>query len=153
MIVPSARFNCKGRISSIAVSQFQSLVPGSNFPLFQVWRPTLPNSTTYNKVVEFILSLGTLRVDGAGRNYYHMNASLDTQTEFQSGDVIGYYQPSDPRRSIWSIQTSGYTSYSNSITSPSTSIDISNVDNIDTDRQPLIAVMFGKLHGHLKFIC
>ena len=83
-----------------------------------------------------------------GQNrYYHASLSLNSssQIEFQSGDVIGYYQPSDPQRLIWSIQTSGYTSYSNSVTSPSTSIDTNNVDNIETNRQPLIAVMFGKI--------
>ena len=35
MIVPSARFNCNGRITNVAVSM--STQPfGNNFPLFQV---------------------------------------------------------------------------------------------------------------------
>ena len=74
-----------------------------------------------------------------------MSLNSNNQIEFQSGDVIGYYQPSDPSHLIWSIQTSGYTSYSNSITTPSTSIDTNNIDNAETNRQPLIAVMFGKM--------
>ena len=154
MIVPNARFNCNGRITNVAVSQFQALIlSDSSFPLFQVWHPNLPNSTTYNKIAEVQLPLGDFRVVAPGRNYHHVNLSLNSssQIEFQSGDVIGYYQPPNSQRLIGSIQTSGYTSYSNSVTSPSTSIDINNVDNIDTDHQPLIAVMFGNIA--ILFIC
>ena len=151
VIVPNARFSCNGRITNVAISHFQPtlIVLSNSLPLFQVWHPTLPNSTIYNKITEFQLPFGVFRATGPGSNYNHVNLSLDSnsQIEFQSGDVIGYYQPSNPRRLIGSIQTSGYTSYSNSVTTPSTSIDISNVDNIDADYQPLIAVMFGKLHS------
>ena len=107
MIVPNARFSCNGRITSVAVSQFQQLIvlPGSSLPLVQVWHPTLPNSTTYNKIAEFQLPFGDFR-----GNYNHVNLLLDStsQIEFQSGDVIGYYQPFNPQRLIGSIQTSAW---------------------------------------------
>ena len=117
----------------------------TDFPLFQVWHPTSLASNTYNKIGEIELPRGN-HIGGLIINYYFANLSLNSssQIEFQSGDVIGYYQPSDPQRLIWSIQTSGYTSYSNTVTSPLTSIDISNADNIEANRQPLIEVMFGK---------
>ena len=120
---------------------------GNNFPLFQVWHPTSVNSSVYNKIGEIQLPAGDFVAVGVNRNYYFVSLSLNSssQIEFQSGDVIGYYQPSSPRWSIWSIQTSGYDSYSNNVTSPSTSIDTNNVDNTETDRQPLIEVMFGKI--------
>ena len=121
---------------------------GDNFPLFQVWHPTSPNSSTYNKTGEVQLPAGEFVRVGAGRNYHSANLSLNSsnsQIEFQSGDVIGYYQPSNPRWSIWSVQTSGYTSYSNNVTTPSSSINTNNVDNIEGNHQPLIAVMFGKI--------
>ena len=116
------------------------------FPLFQVWHPTSINSATYSKIGEVQLPRGN-RIIARGGNYYIANVSLNSssQIEFQSGDVIGYYQPFDPRRLVRSIQTSGYTSYSNNVTSPSTSIDTSNVHNIETNHQPLIAVIFGKI--------
>ena len=83
---------------------------------------------------------------GLNRNYDRANLPLsgNSRIEFQSGDVIGYYQPFISLRLIWNIQTSGYTSYSTAATSPSTSIDISTVENADNNHQPLIAVMFGK---------
>ena len=144
MIVPSARFNCNGRITSVEVSM-RGEFRGNNVPLFEVWHPTLPNSTEYNRIGDIQLPAGDFILDGL---YFSANVSLNSnnQIEFQSGDVIGYYQPSNPWQSIWSIQTSGYTSYSNTVTSPSTSINTNDIDNTETNRQPLIAVMFGKMN-------
>ena len=146
VIVPKARFNCNGRITNVAVSIRDRLLGANNFPLFQVWHPTSFNSSTYNKTGEVQLLDGGLKVVDEG-SYYHVNMPLNSnsQIEFQSGDVIGYYQPSSPRQKIWNVQTSGYTSYSNIVTSPSTLIDINNVDNNHDNYQPLIAVMFGKV--------
>ena len=144
MIVPNARFNCRGRITSFAVSMRGQV--GANFPLFQVWRPTSRNSSRYNKTVEVELNGGNyIKIDDSN-GYYYATISLNSHIEVQAGDVIGYYQPSNPNRRIWSTQTSGYTSYSNTTTSPLTSINISNV-NITTEAnsQPLIKVMFGKI--------
>ena len=122
---------------------------GNNIPIFQVWHPTLPNSNSYTIIGEVQLSAGN-RIGNGGERYFFTSMSLNSssQIEFQSGDVIGYYQPSDPERLIWSIQTSGYTSYSNTVTSPLSSIDINNVNNIENDRQPLIEIIFGKINGH-----
>ena len=150
MIVPSARFNCNGRITNVVVSM--TVQPFDNLPLFQVWHPTSLNSSVYNKSGEVQLPEGEFIPVGPGRNYHSARLSLNSssQIEFQSGDVIGYYQPSSPWWSIGSILTSGYTSYSNTVTSPITSIDTSNVDNTEASRQPLIAVMFGKI---LQIVC
>ena len=145
VIVPNSTFNCNGRITNIIVSM-NTVSSGTDFSVFEVWHPTSP-SGTYHKIGEVELPLGQ-RIGGRGRgNYDYATLSLNssTQIEFQSGDVIGYYQPSDTQRLIWSIQTTGYTSYSNNVTSPSTSIDINNVDNVDTDHQPLIEISFGKV--------
>ena len=150
VIVPSARFNCNGKITDVRVSM-QSRGFGNNFPLFQVWHPTSPDSSTYNRSGQVQLPAGSFVAVGLGRNYHSSSLSLNSnsQIEFQSGDVIGYYQPSNPRWLMWSIQTSGYTSYSNTVTSPTTSIDTSNVDNTDTDRQPLIELMFGNVYTYV----
>ena len=117
--------------------------------------PTQLNFSTYNKIDEVQLTGGEyINTDGS-IGYYYARISLNRkrQIEFQSGDVIGYYQPSNSRRLIWSIQTSGYTSYSNTITSPLTSIDINNVDNIDTDHQPLIEITFGEICNKIERFC
>ena len=146
MIVPSARFNCNGRITSVAVSM-RGESRGNNVPLLEMWHPTSPNSTDYNRIGYVQLPAGNYVSIIWRGNYYFASVSLNSssQIEFQSGDVIGYYQPSNASRLIWSIQTSGYTSYSNSVTTPSTSININNTDNTEPNRQPLIAVMFGKM--------
>ena len=110
-----------------------------------MWHPTSLNSSTYNKLSEVQLPAGILKTIGQNQNYYEVSLPLNisSQIEFQSGDVIGYYQPSNAQRHIWSIQTSGYTSYSNTV--KSSTIDINSVDNIDINVQPLIKVMFGKI--------
>ena len=148
VIVPRAKFNCSGRITNVTVSmQSQPVIPNNNLPLFQVWHPTSLNSSTYNKIGEVQLPAGEFVGVGVGRSYFFANLTLNgnSQIKFQSGDVIGYYQPSSSHRSIGSIQSSGFTSYSNTVSSPLTSIDISTVDNTDNNHQPLIAVMFGKV--------
>ena len=64
--------------------------------------------------------------------------------DFQSGDVVGYYQPLPARQLVWNNETSGYTSYSYNTNSPATIINISDVDNVENDRQPLIELQYGK---------
>ena len=141
VIIPNARFNCNGRITNVAASM-KDLSGGTNYPIFEVWHPYV-YSGSYMKIGEVHFSAGSLKGVGQG-SYYYANISLNSssQIEFQSGDVIGYYQPSSSRRLISSIQTSGYTSFSSTV--KSSTIDINNVDNIDTNLQPLIKVMFGK---------
>ena len=147
VIVPNARFNCNGRITNIRVSMNFEAFSG-NVPQFQVWHPTSLNSNIYNKTHEIQLPSGNFIFAGRlSTSYYMASLSLDNsnQIKFQSGDVIGYYQPSNPQRSLRSVLTNGYTSYSNTVASPSTLIDISNVNNIENDRQPLIEITFGKI--------
>ena len=154
VIVPNARFNCNGKITNVAVSMQKWLGTSiTNNPLFQVWHPTSLNSSTYKKLSEVQLPSGDFIKAGKNMNYYNASLSLNSssQIEFQSGDVIGYYQPSNPHRRIWSIQTSGYTSYSNNATS--STIDINSADNTDTNLQPLIRVMFGKIIQTYLYIC
>ena len=126
----------------------------TNLPLFQLWHPASLNSSIYSKIGQIHLPPGNFVQVGTGRNYYYANLPLNgsSQIEFQSGDVIGYYQPFGPLRLIGSISKSRYTSYSNNVTSPSSSIDINSVDNTDDNHQPLIEVMFGKIILKIKFI-
>ena len=88
------------------------------------------------KIGEVHFSAGSVKGVDQG-SYYYANISLNSssQIEFQSGVVIGYYQPSNACLK-WNIQTSGYTSYSNTVTSPLTSIDINHVENVHDNYQP-----------------
>ena len=154
VIVPNANFNCNGRITNVRVSM--TGVFRNTLPYFQIWRPSSLNSTMYNIHYEVQLPSGNF-INPPGdrfRNaYYSASLSLDSssQIEFQSGDVIGYYQPSNPRL-LRSIQTRGYISYINTVSSPSTSFDISNVDSVRTDLQPLIEITFGKISPVAMYI-
>ena len=145
VIVPNARFKCKGRITSISVSMFKWF--GTDYPLFQVWHPTSLKSSAYNKIGEIKLPEGDFKAIGNGKYYNYATLPLNSsnQIEFQSGDVIGYYQPFSPRVLIYSNRIRGYNSYTSTVKIPLTSLDLNNVDNIRTDYQPLIKVMFGKI--------
>ena len=143
VIVPNARFNCNGRITSVAASM-KDLSGATNYPIIEVWRPYI-YSGSYIKIDEVHFSAGSLKGAGQG-SYYYANISLNSssQIEFQSGDVIGYYQPSNSRQ-IWSIQTDEYTSYS--YTGPR-ALDLLYIysEGINvTNYQPLIKVMYGKI--------
>ena len=147
MIVPNARFNCNGRITNVAASM-NGWVSGTEYPVFQVWRPVMTSfqSNNYIKIGEVQLSDRSLEVVDNGSYVVYADISLNNsnQMEFQSGEVIGYYQPSNSCL-IWNTRTSGYTSYSNNVTSPLTNMDTNHVDNVHDNYQPLIEVMFGKI--------
>ena len=144
VIVPNARFNCNGRITNVAASM-KNRSGATNYPILEVWRPYMYPGT-YKKIGEVHFSAGNLKGAGQG-SYYYANISLNSssQIEFQSGDVIGYYQPSNAQRQIWSIQTDNYTSYGHTFPY---AIDLLNIysDGISvTNYQPLIKVMYGKV--------
>ena len=143
VIVPSARINCTGRITGFVVSMMFTGHNTNNFPRIQIWRPLSPGSSVYNSLGYVTTSRGTLIGDFSS-GYYLWRMQTTISFDFQFGDVIGYYQPSRPRRLIWNINTSGYTSYSNNVNSPSNTIDINDVDHVERDRQPLIELQFGK---------
>jgi len=142
VIVPNATINCNVRITSVAASMnFGGFMPG-DLPLVQIWRPSSPGSSVYNRVAQIQLSAGTLL--GGISGYYVTIIQVSDLPDFQPDDIIGYYQSESPLRTIWNVETSGYTSYSNNVNSPSITIDIDNVDNVETERQPLIELDFGK---------
>ena len=144
VIVPNARFNCNGRITNVAASM-KDLSGATNYPIFEVWRPYI-HPGSYMKIGEVHFSAGSLKVASQG-SYYYANIPLNSsgKIEFQSGDVIGYYQPSNAQRKIWSIQTDEYTSYSNTGPYPLTLLNVYSYGTRVTNYQPLIEVMYGKI--------
>ncbi|XP_065899134.1 uncharacterized protein [Dysidea avara] len=136
VIVPSSNFNCNGRITGYMVSLNQDDDEEGDYPRIQVWRPEA-GSQVYNRIDQYTLSQNDIN---RRNNYYLANVAFtgSSRIEFQSGDIIGYYQPSDPRYTVWSVQTSGYNSYSLSGRS-STTFSLNSANN-DEGRQPLIQV-------------
>ena len=145
VIIPNARFECNGRVTSVGASMGFGSQSG-NLPNIQIWRPSSPGSDVYNRIGQVQVTSGNFNGIPFFTAYYSTIVLLtnNDRIEFQSDDVIGYYQPSNSQREIWNIETNGYTSYSNNVNSPGTTFDINNVDYMDGQRQPLIEIMFGK---------
>ena len=144
VIVPNARFGCNGRVTAIRASLRWGGGDG-DLPSVQIWHPTSLGSSVYNRIGQVQVTAGQY-IGPKGSGYFSTNVSLNNndQIEFQSNYVLGYYQPANPRRLIWSIQTSEYISYSSNVSSPGDMIDTTNASNIENERQPLIEVMYGK---------
>jgi len=137
VLVPNSDFSCNGRITRYMVSLNQDDDEEGDYPRIQVWRPT--TGQQYTRINQYTIQRSDIR--GMG-NYYLADKQFtgSNRIEFQSGDIIGYYRPEEPHYSVWSIQTSGYISYSRSETSNSFSLDNANEDD---NRQPLIQVILG----------
>jgi len=146
VIIPKAVFNCSGRVTRITVS-IASSNSTDDLPVFQIWRPLSPGSSVYRKIVQVQIT-DTIVMEG---NYRIANATISdiNVTEFQSGDVIGYYQGSDL---IWNIQSDGYTSYTIDDTNNSTTaINISDVVG-KNQQQPLIHLIIGENYFYHSYI-
>ena len=145
VIVPSLNFSCYGRITHISYVTIDGSHPSGNSPVFQIWRPSSFGSNVYNRVGQSQFLFENLIED---INFYFTNAKMmveNYQIEFQPGDVIGYYQPSNARRLIWSIkETNEYVSYSNNANEAFTTFNRSSADYVDIKLLPFIRVYFGK---------
>ena len=119
------------------------MVDSKEYPSVQVWRPISQNSTIYNKVGTTCTltadDITNLTINGSLLG--NVSCTVDNRTEFQSDDVIGYYQSNS---SLLNIVTEGYTSYGSKNNSL-TSINISNADYTHKSRQPLIQLLYGKV--------
>ena len=151
VIVPKYNFSCNGRITGYLIRLDVNVVDLEEYPAIQIWHPISKNSTIYNKVgATCTLTADDIITHITENGSYHLgNVSCtgDNKTEFQSGDVIGYYQSNS---SLLNIETEGYTSYIIK-NSSLTSINISRVDHMFKSR-PLIQVMYGKLKVKMQHI-
>ena len=139
VIVPSLNFTCNGRITNIRV-RIKPDGTGDNFPYIQVWRLS-PSSRLYNLVNEVQIQSSHLNTQ---LMYLEANIPLTgNRRQFQSGDVIGFYNPSDSRYEIRDITTPGYVFYVFE-GSTATSLDLNNANATPMRRQPLIQFKFRK---------
>ena len=140
-IIPRLNFTCNGRITNIRARVSSS--GRSDALLFQVWRPSSVGPTIYNRTGE--VQLQSNQVTGSG-TYRTANIILtgDDTIEFQSGDVVGYYHPSNARYQVRDISTPGYVLYRFDGSPVPYSVNLSEYDAIGgTSRQPLIQFMIG----------
>jgi len=140
-IFPRLNFTCDGRITEVMARVRRN--GGSSYPYFQVWRPSPTNSMVYTNIGEVQLQSNQLsQVDSDDYEARIVLTSSDT-IEFQSGDVVGYFHPSDILYSVRTLQTSGYIQYEFDGSTAPTSINLGGANRDRDQRQPLIQFMIG----------
>ena len=90
-LVPGMSFTCNGTITGLLLGvDIRSNADGrSKYPVVQVWRPG--SGDRYNRVAmqQIQLAAGDFSPDGV------FQYNLTTPIDFQNGDVLGVYQPSE----------------------------------------------------------
>ena len=141
IVMPELHFGCNGRITSVAASMYEVRSSGS-LPVFQVWRPSSPGSSHYSKIGQVQFEAG---IPGVRVHISNVSLTGKDQIKFQSGDVLGCYQPFRSHYRVGTIGDANYTSYFTSINSLITAaINLANVNYFETTRRPLISVMIGE---------
>ena len=149
IITPRFNFTCDGRITSIRLRVFFE-EERSNYLRFQVWRQV--SSIIYKKIGEVQLQPddqfdGIYGVTGQvgihRQRIANIKLTSNNTIEFQSGDVVGYYHPPDPRYSIVTAQLDGYVWYEFGGT-PQQYLNFHYLLADGDRRLPLIQVTIGK---------
>ena len=148
IIVQQPYFFCDGRINSFIVSLKLDDDTDVEYPYIQVWRNL--SSVAYTLVGQYQLQKSDIT---KRLNYYLANVTLTgaNRIEFQSEDVVGYYQPSRPRFLVWSDENvRGYTTYNVDSQSPLNMVMINTrfiSRRVNQDERPLIQALYGKHDG------
>ena len=141
-------FLCNGRLTGYLVSLNHDNI-GENYPHIEIWRPVFISDmkrSAFMRISEYVLTEDDIIIM---ENYYFANVSfaINEAIQLQPGDIIGYYQPSSPRFTVWSVDTAGYVSVNISTGQTSQgfifSADILNQVN---GSQPLIQVLYGMMY-------
>ena len=136
-IIPRLNFTCNGRITGIR-ARLWFYSSARDYPVFQVWRQVV-GSTMYNKIDEVQLQSDDEVTRGIN-GYWEGNINLTSNKalEVQSGDVVGYYHPPNPRYRVSTIRTDGYILYR--FSESHESVDLNNGHNY---YQPLLQFTIG----------
>ena len=110
MIVPHLKFSCNGRITSVKAKVIKNNDWNVTFSFlsFEIWRPTSIDSCVYNKNGEVKLT----SFNQVTEDILSIELTGNDATNFQSGDIIGYYHPCDSYYLVTHINnTNGYKLY------------------------------------------
>ena len=140
MIIPHLRFSCNGRITSIKAKVNKSGNPFSHLS-FQVWRPSSANSSVYNKTGEVHWSL----LKEVTKSIIIIKPTDNNKTEFQTGDIIGYYHPCTSRYLVAYINsTDEYELYQfDEPLKDSAAVNIDEATEVIKQKQPLLKFTVG----------
>ena len=140
MVIPHLKFSCNGRITGIRAKVNKS---GNSYSYlsFQVWRPSSANSSVYNKTGEVYLSSSK----DVTKNIVNIKPTGNSKTEFQSGDIIGYYHPRSSRYLVTHINnTNGYVLYQfDEPLNDSAAVNIDEATKVIKWKQPLLKFTVG----------
>ena len=149
IIAPSFNFTCNGRVTGVtahlALVEVYSIyvTPGTELPVFQVWHPVLPGSSVYS-IIGQVHFQSPVQIND---NYSISTVLLtgDDQIEFQAGDVIASYHPTNPSHFMYFIlDRRNYTSYVSFHTNrTATTTDVSTI-YFDNREQPVFNITTGK---------
>ena len=142
VIIPAFSFNCNGRITGVLAGMHRVYRIGyTRMPEFQVWRPLSPDSNEYSKIGQVQFQTATQLSGG----YYASGVLLtgNDRFEFQSKDVIGFYQPNYPLYRISNIFNENYTSYYYNSDDDLITTNLSSGRYSTIRHQPLINVFTG----------
>ena len=114
---------------------------GNDLPPFQIWRPSSTTPNFYKRIAEVQFFIGNVIEN---TTFYFAYGKPNHLIEIKPGDVIGYYQPSNPRHLLWSIGEGEYVSYSINASTSTNSIITSNTEVTDNKTQPFVRVYVGK---------
>ena len=142
-IAPSFVFTCNGRITGVAASL--RVDGGTELPVFQVWHPVLPGSSVYT-IVGQVHFQSVVQINESP-SIFTVLLTKDDQIEFQSGDVIAFYQPNNPSHSMRyifdaTIVDTNYTSYLG--LSTNATVDINAPDYSEFPYLSLMNITTGK---------
>ena len=141
-VLTSVSFSCYSRLTGYLVSLNQD-DNGNDYPHITLWRRLSPGYLY--RINDYVITENDIIQMS---NYYFANVSfaINEATRLQPGDLFGYYQPDSPRYTVWSNNTTGYTSYIIS-TAPSriysNYVYRSGILDTVNDRQPLIQILYG----------
>jgi len=105
----------------------------------------------YNRISQVQSQLNQIFQQSVNVAIINITLTSDERIEFRSGDIIGYYHPSDIRYDIRTIRTDGYVQYEFDGSPTLTSVDFSTVanDSITDQRQPLIQFTIGEPYNYM----
>ena len=118
-----------------------------NFPQLEIWRIQSAGSNVYDRV-------GSTLTEGAVENVTEIYEFVPTPPlQFQPGDILGIFNPDNPRLGIYYVDTIGPPNYRTSVgTSPSTDPFTISGNTASQNDMPLITVDTSELLARCMLI-
>ena len=150
VVIPMSNTSCSGGITGLMMSLSEQ--NGSDYFKLEVWSPKKLSSEVYEMKAEYALTEHDITNNSNNSNnsiesYHFGNVSFakNETIKFENGSFIVIYLPPNPRYTVWSINTTGYSYYTGNESIPSINFTTAlKLYHMINNSQPLIQVVFGK---------